>query len=131
MYKTEPDGKRPALTYEELFSDDSVPPRHESESVHSAKPDRTKKDKFVEVSQNELTRYIYQHCPDYFYNTHDGECCRRKVTAETCSLHVFAGELNCPLDCPRLNTKEYGCDKGRCPVVRATIRNLKEPCGRP
>lgn len=81
--------------------------------------------KTIEVNQDELIKYIYTHCPSYFYNFQEGECCQRKVTAETCSLHVFAGELNSPLDCPRLNTKEYGCDKGRCPKVKAIIKQLK------
>lgn len=81
--------------------------------------------KTIEVSQDALTEYIYRHCPNYFYNWQEGECCRRKVDKETCSLHVFADDLHCPYDCPRLNTKEYGCDKGRCPGVRATIKKLK------
>ena len=81
--------------------------------------------KTIEINQEELTKYIYTNCTYYFYNFVDGECCQRKVTKATCSLHVFAGELNCPLDCPRLNTREYGCDKGRCPLVRATIKSLK------
>lgn len=50
----------------------------------------------------------------------------RKVTKETCSLHIFADELQCPPDCPRLTTKGYGCDKGRCPRVKAIIRQLKD-----
>lgn len=81
--------------------------------------------KTIEVNQDELTKYIYTHCPHYFYNYQEGECCQRKVSKETCSLHVFAGELHCPPDCPRLNTKDYGCDKGRCPRVKATIKSLK------
>lgn len=81
--------------------------------------------KTIEVSQDALTEYIYRHCPNHFYNWQEGECCRRKVDKETCSLHVFAGELRCPLDCSRLNTKEYGCDKGRCPRVKAVIKQLK------
>lgn len=79
----------------------------------------------VEVNQDELVKYIYQHCPYYFYNYQEGECCRRKVSKETCSLHVFADALRCPEDCPRLSTKEYGCDKGRCPRVKAIIKQLK------
>ena len=47
------------------------------------------------------------------------------VAARDGNLHVFSGELNCPHDCPRLNTKEYGCDKGRCPRVKAIIKQLK------
>lgn len=81
--------------------------------------------KTIEINQEELTKYIYTHCVHYFYNFQDGECCQRKVNEETCSLHVFSDQLNCPLDCPRLNTKEYGCDKGRCPKVKATIKKLK------
>ena len=82
--------------------------------------------KTIEVSHDELVKYVVKNCPHYFYNFHDGECCRRKVTNVTCDLHVFARELHCPYDCPRLNTKEYGCDKGRCPRVRAVIKNLTE-----
>ncbi len=81
--------------------------------------------KTIEVNRDELTKYIYQHYPYYFYNFQEGECCQRKVDKETCSLHVFADTLRCPEDCPRLNTKEYGCDKGRCPRVRAIIKQLK------
>ena len=81
--------------------------------------------KTIEINQEELTKYIYTHCVHYFYNFQEGECCQRKVNEETCSLHVFSDQLNCPLNCPRLNTKEYGCDKGRCPKVKATIKKLK------
>lgn len=81
--------------------------------------------KTIEVNQEELTKYIYTHCPSYFYNFQEGECYMRKVDKTTCSLHIFAGDLHCPLDCPRLNTKEYGCDKGRCPKVKAAIKQLK------
>lgn len=81
--------------------------------------------KTIEVKQDELVKYLYSHCPSYFYNFQEGECCQRKVNEETCSLHVFSDQLNCPLNCPRLNTKEYGCDKGRCPKVKAAIKNLK------
>lgn len=81
--------------------------------------------KTIEINQEELTKYIYTHCVHYFYNFQEGECCQRKVNEETCSLHVFSDQLNCPLDCPRLNTKEYGCDKGRCSKVKATIKKLK------
>lgn len=81
--------------------------------------------KTIEVNQEKLAKYIYRHCPAHFYNWQEGECCHHKVTKETCSLHVFADDLQCPLDCPRLNTKEYGCDKERCPKVKATIKELK------
>lgn len=81
--------------------------------------------KTIEINQEELTKYIYTHCVHYFYNFQEGECCQRKVNKQTCSLHAFSDELHCPLDCPRLNTKEYGCDKGRCPKVKATIKKLK------
>ncbi len=81
--------------------------------------------KTIEVSYDELVKYIYQHCPHYFYNYAEGECCERKVTKETCKLHVFSGELHCPNDCPRLNTKDYGCDKGRCSHVKAILKQLK------
>lgn len=77
------------------------------------------------ISRAKLTEYIYTNCPAYFYNWQEGECCQHKVDRMTCSLHVFAAELHCPLDCPRLDTKEYGCDKGRCPKVRTAIKNLK------
>lgn len=81
--------------------------------------------KTIEVNQQELVKYIVSNCPHYFYNFADGESCYGKVTKETCKLHVFADDLHCPHDCPRLNTKEYACDKGRCPKVRATIKKLK------
>ena len=81
--------------------------------------------KTIEVNQDELTKFIVNNCPYHFYNFIEGETCQRKVTKQTCDLHVFADELRCPLDCPRLNTKEVGCDKGRCPGVRATIKKLK------
>lgn len=81
--------------------------------------------KTIGINQDELVKYIVKNCPHYFYNYAEGECCQRKVTQETCNLHVFSGELNCPHDCPRLNTKEYGCDKGRCPRVKAIIKQLK------
>lgn len=81
--------------------------------------------KTIEIKYDELVSYIVQNCSSYFYNYAQGECCRRKVSKETCSLHAFADDLHCPLDCPRLNTKEYGCDKGRCSKVKATIKSLK------
>lgn len=79
----------------------------------------------IQVNQDELIKHIVQNCPHYFYNFAEGECCRRKVDKETCKLHVFSDELNCPDDCPRLSTKEYGCDKGRCPHVKALIKKFK------
>lgn len=81
--------------------------------------------KTIQVNQDELVKYIAGNCPHYFYNFQEGECCQRKVTKETCNLHVFSDDLHCPLDCPRLNTKEYGCDKGRCSRVKAQIKKLK------
>ena len=81
--------------------------------------------KTLEVHQDELTKFIVNNCPYHFYNFIEGETCQRKVTKQTCDLHVFADELRCPLDCPRLNTKEVGCDKGRCPRTRAIINQLK------
>ena len=81
--------------------------------------------KTIEVDHTELVKYIVQNCPSYFYNYAEGECCRRKVDKEVCSLHVFSDELHCPHDCPRLTAKEYGCDKGKCPRVKAIIKNLK------
>ena len=80
--------------------------------------------KTIEVNHDELVKYVVKNCTYYFYNFQEGGCCRRKVTNETCGLHVFAQELHCPHDCPRLDTKEYGCDKGRCPRVRAVIKSL-------
>lgn len=80
----------------------------------------------IEVNKVALVQYIVKNCPHYFYNFAEGECCRRKVNNETCNLHVFSDELHCPDSCPRLNTKEYGCDKGRCPKVRAIIKKLRE-----
>ena len=81
--------------------------------------------KTIEINQEELTKYIYTHCVHYFYHFQEGECCQRKVTEETCSLDASSEQLNWPLDCPRLNTKEYGGDEGRCPKVKATIKKLK------
>lgn len=81
--------------------------------------------KTIQVNQDELVEYVVKNCPHYFYNFQEGECCQRKVAKETCNLHVFSVDLHCPLDCPRLNTKEYGCDKGRCPKVKAAIKRLK------
>ena len=81
--------------------------------------------KTIEVNQDELTKFIVKNCPSHFYNFIDGETCQRKVTKQTCDLHVFADELRCPLDCPRLNTKEVGCDKGRCPRTKSIINQLK------
>lgn len=83
------------------------------------------KEKTIEIKQAELEKFIYHQCPHYFYNFADGESCQRKVMEETCKLHVFADELNCPLDCPRLSSKEYMCDKGRCPRVKAIVRQMK------
>lgn len=79
----------------------------------------------IEVNYDELIKYFVENCPYYFYNFADGPSCSRKVDKETCQLHVFADQLHCPLDCPRLNTKEYACDKGRCPRVKALIKRLK------
>ena len=81
--------------------------------------------KTIQVNQDNLTRYIVQNCSHYFYNFAEGECCRRKVYREACNLHVFSDDLHCPDDCPRLNTKEYGCDKGRCQYVKAVLMRLK------
>lgn len=81
--------------------------------------------KTIKVKYDELVKRIVEHCPYYFYNYAEGESCRRKVDEQTCSLHVFADKLQCPSDCPRLNTKEYACIKGRCPRVKAIIKNLK------
>lgn len=81
--------------------------------------------KTIQVNQDELVKHIVDNCPHYFYNFQEGECCQRKVTKETCNLHVFSDDLHCPFDCPRLNTKEYGCDKGRCSRVKAIIKKLK------
>lgn len=83
------------------------------------------KAKTIEVDLGRLTESIYRHCTHYFYNFQEGECCMRKVDKETCSLHVFADDLRCPQDCPRLNAKEYGCDKGKCPYVKSIIKELK------
>lgn len=79
----------------------------------------------ITVDRDKLTKYVYRHCSSYFYNFQEGECCQRKVRKEMCNFHVFADGLSCPLDCPRLDTKEYGCDKGKCPKVKATIKRLK------
>ena len=81
--------------------------------------------KTIEVKYDELVKHIVEKCPAYFYNYAEGECCQRKVTKETCNLHVFADDLHCPLDCPRLTTKDYGCDKGKCQRVKDTIKRLK------
>lgn len=79
----------------------------------------------IEVDKDEFVRYIVEHCSHYFYNFAEGACCRRKVSKETCGLHAFSDELHCPDDCPRLNTEDYGCDKGKCPLVKAVIKKLK------
>ncbi|MCM1295387.1 MAG: hypothetical protein NC311_07570 [Muribaculaceae bacterium] len=79
----------------------------------------------IEVDKDELVKYLYRHCPAYFYNYAEGECCRRKVDKSVCSLHAFSEELHCPLDCPRLTAKEYACDKGKCPKIKALIKKLK------
>ena len=81
--------------------------------------------KTIEINQDELVKYIVEKCDYYFYNWVNGGCCRHKVKKGVCDLHTFADELRCPLDCPRLEVKEYGCDKGRCPGVRAVIKKLK------
>ena len=81
--------------------------------------------KTIEVKYDELVKFIVENCPHYFYNFADGESCNRKVNKQVCQLHVYAEDLKCPLDCPRLNTKEYGCDKGRCPRVKGILRQLK------
>lgn len=81
--------------------------------------------KTIEVDYKRLVEFIYEKCPHHFYNFAEGHCCVRKVNAQTCELHTFARELSCPHDCPRLNTKEYACDMGRCPRVKAIIKELK------
>lgn len=81
--------------------------------------------KTIEVSYDALVKHVYMNCSSYFYNFQEGECCLKKVTKQTCSLHVFADDLHCPLDCPRLNAQEYGCDKGRCSKVKAIIKGMK------
>lgn len=81
--------------------------------------------KKIEIDQDKLIKYIYQHCQHFFYNTADGESCYRKVDKETCNLHAFANDLHCPFDCPRLNTKEYACNKGLCSRVKAVLKTLK------
>ncbi len=80
--------------------------------------------KKIEVNYDELVKMIVRDCPHYFYNNAEGECCWRKVTNETCQLSDYSKELNCPPDCPRLNTKEYACDKGRCSRVKGIIKSL-------
>lgn len=79
----------------------------------------------IEVVKAKLIKLLIGRCPYYFFNYQEGECCMRKVNRETCNLHVFAKELECPQDCPRLNTKEYGCDRGRCSKIKTIIKNLK------
>ncbi len=81
--------------------------------------------KTIQVNQDELIKYIVKNCNNYFYNYVEGECCLRKVEKETCNLHVFSESLHCPLDCPRISTKAHGCDKGRCPHVKAVLKQLK------
>ena len=78
----------------------------------------------IEVKYDELVKLIVEKCPHYFYNFLDGASCLRKVKKQTCELHVFADDLHCPLDCPRLNTKDFSCDKGRCPRVKGIIKQL-------
>ena len=80
--------------------------------------------KTIEVNKQELVQMIVENCVHYFYNFADGESCAYKVDKEACKLHVFADDLHCPHDCPRLNTKEYACDKGRCSRVKAIIKKL-------
>lgn len=81
--------------------------------------------KCINVNYNELVKILVYNCSHYFYNYMEGECCQRKVVKETCNLHIFSDSLHCPHDCPRINTKEYGCDKGRCPRIKAIIKKLK------
>lgn len=81
--------------------------------------------KTIEIDQDRLLAYVVKNCPSHFYNAVYGECCLRKVEKETCDLHVFAQDLHCPLDCPRLNSKPYHCDKGRCQRVKDIIKSLK------
>ena len=83
------------------------------------------KAKTIEVDKDKLTEYIVNNCPHFSYNYVRGETCRSKVDEEMCDLHVFGKELHCPYDCPRLVAKEYSCDRGRCPKVRAIIKELK------
>lgn len=79
----------------------------------------------IMIDKEALTRLLVGSCPHHFYNTHDGDSCERKVNKETCELNVYADMLRCPHDCPRLLSKDYSCDKGRCPRIKGLINSLK------
>ncbi len=79
----------------------------------------------MEVDKDKLVKYLYERCPAHFYNYVEGDCCINKVSKQTCSLHAFAKDLNCPLDCPRLDAKEYRCDKGKCSKIKGLIKGFK------
>lgn len=121
--ETNVDGNGNPLKVQRLLDDykhktEDNPCRPQSRHLRATR--RSQEMKTIEVNQDELTKFIVKNCPFI-----EGETCQRKVTKQTCDLHVFADELRCPLDCPRLNTKEVGCDKGRCPRTRAIINQLK------
>ena len=135
---SEPEEKTPPSSHEE-GAHEKLPPLRLEDIIDTGcqkddKPAETElikekprqRDKFIEVSQAKLIQFITSKCSYYFYSDFSGACCYKKAEAKTCELTVYGKELQCPADCPRLNTKrEFYCERGRCQWVRAIIKKLK------
>lgn len=76
----------------------------------------------MEVDKKKLERYIAKHCSLAEFSAYNDELrCYQKMQKQ---CREFGLSVECPNDCPHLNSSVVRCIEGKCKYVRNTIKSL-------
>lgn len=79
----------------------------------------------MEVDKKKLERYIAKKCPDVEYSAYNDELrCYHKI-AKAC--REWGLSVECPHDCPHINSSPVRCTEGKCKYVKKEIEKLTSP----
>lgn len=76
----------------------------------------------MEIDQRKLERYIAKKCPHAEFSAYsDTIRCYHKI-AKRCQ--EWGLSVDCPTDCPHINSAPMHCTEGKCKYVKAEIKKL-------
>lgn len=76
----------------------------------------------MEIDKKKLERYIARKCPDAeFSAANDSIRCYHKI-AKRCN--EWGLSVECPRDCPHINSEPVRCTEGKCKYVKEEIKKL-------
>ena len=76
----------------------------------------------MEVDRKKLERFIAKRCPSAEFSAYNDTIrCFRKISKRCQELGL---SVECPSDCPHINSTPMLCTEGKCKYVKDIIKSL-------